>query len=130
MLVVHACSVPFFGKLKELQDACREIVPAGFNSAMGPTVPGGVDFVPAVVLNGALKSHVVIKIEADYHADRAANIESRIRMIKEALNVLFPSWKFSVYVVFVDGWSSDIEDPTLDIDMSMDAAIKRIRAKA
>ncbi len=136
MPMVRAYVMPYFNErftvsskhatpLQLLQNACEEIIPAGLNSELGPLTPGSIEFIPMVVAKG-LNINVVIDIEAYHYEDRAANIEERAEAMKKAFNVLFPDVTFAVFPKLVKaGWSSDIEDPEFDGDMSIEAAIER-----
>ncbi len=108
--------------------ACREIVPAGFNSPMGPLTPGSIKFCADPVTN---PRHIVddafLDIEAFDFEDRR-DLDDRAKAIKGALKECFPGCTFAIWPKLVTaGWSSDSTDPDFDGDMSMNAAIERAK---
>ena len=128
MPLVQARFVPGKITADELFVACREIVPAGFNSKMGPLTPGSIEFCADPVSN---PSHITVVaflyIEAFDYKDRR-DLDYRAAMIRTALRECFGSRTFAIWAKLVTaGWSSDSTDPDFDGDMSMDAAIARAK---
>jgi hypothetical protein len=115
--------------LQLLEHACKEIVPAGLNSKLGPLTPGSIEFISMTVESG-LGINVVIDIEAYDYEDRAVDIEKRAAAMKKAFKAIFPAFTFAVFPKLVKaGWSSDTDDPEFDGDMSIEAAIERYYQK-
>ncbi len=105
--------------------ACREIVPAGFNSPMGQLTPGSIVFISNPTDPEGLTVDFFVEIEAFRYQDRE-NLDERAEAIKAALREVFPDVTFAVWAKLVTaGWASDSIDPEFDGDMSMEAAIKR-----
>lgn len=111
----------------ELLAVCREIVPAGMNSKMGPLAPGSIQFLPHVTARRGITVDVFLEIESYSLKDRK-NVSKRTKKIKTALNKLFPELTFGIWVKLVKaGYASDSVDPEFEGDMSMSAAIGRAR---
>jgi hypothetical protein len=106
--------------------ACREIVPAAFNSPQGQLTPGSIEFIPQTTPGQGMNVDVLLDIEAFDYNDRAANIDDRAEDIREALCDLFLGQSFAIWAKLVKaGWASDGTDPSFSGDMSMEAAINR-----
>ena len=113
----------------ELFEACFEIVPAGFNSPMGPLTPGSIEFDSKRTERAKyLTVDVFLEIEAFPYEDR--DPQRIANDIHDALSELFPGVSFAVWSKPVEaGYASDSDDPLFDGDMSMPAAIERAREK-
>lgn len=128
MPLVQTRFVPGKITADELFVVCREIVPAGMHSPMGPLTPGSIEFCADPVSN---PSHITVDafldIEAFDYEDRR-NLDERANNIRLGLRHLFGGRNFAVWPKLVTaGWSSDSTDPDFDGDMSMEAAIERAK---
>ncbi len=114
--------------LKALRHACGEIVPAGMSSPSKPIQPGDIQFVPvAVLMDGSLTVNVLIEIEALWKEDRE-NVDERASEILGAMKQLFPALTFEIWITLVRaGAAGDSMPQEGDFDMSMEAAIARVR---
>lgn len=131
MPLVRVIKQPHAGLYEDdLFEACREVVPAGLNSPMGPLTPGSIEFDASTSgRHKYLTVDVFLEIEAFSFEDRK-NLDERAELIKVALKELFPGVTFAVWPKLVKaGWASDSTDPEFDGDMSMPAAIERARDK-
>lgn len=128
MPLVQARFNPATIKPSELFFACREIVPAGMNSPMGPLTPGSIKFCADPTIDPRyIGVDAFIDIEAYDYKDRRP-LDDRASLIREALRECFPGHDFAVWPKLVTaGWSSDDSDPEFDGDMSMPAAIERAK---
>lgn len=109
--------------------ALREIVPAAFNSEQGPLTPGSIEYVIIDTPSYGLNVDCFIEIEAYHYEDRDANLDDRAEAVGLALKELlpeFPACTFAVWPKLVRaGWWSEVSDPDVDVDMSMEAALWR-----
>jgi len=118
----------FQAKKKILREVCQEIIPAALNSSEGPLSPGCIQFKYSNVGKDDINTDVFIEIKAYKFNDRLIDLEDRVELIREVLNGMFRRYTFSIWVELVDaGYSSDVKDPSINCDMSMEAAINRLR---
>jgi hypothetical protein len=118
----------FNGKKKILRAVCQEIIPAALNSPDSPLSPGCVQFKYSNVGNDDINTDVFIEIRAYKSKDRLKNREDRAESIRRVLSGMFRHYTFSVWVdLAYAGYSSDVKDSKIDCDMSMEAAISRLR---
>lgn len=108
--------------------ACRQVVPAGMNSAMGRLTPGSIEFDAAFAAKDEyLTVDVFVEVEAFPFEDRE-NLDERAERIQVALIGIFPGQTFAVWPKLVKaGWASDNTDSEFDGDLSMPAAKVRAR---
>lgn len=109
--------------------ACRHVVPAGYNSPKGRLTPGSIEFdARRGGTDDYLTVDALIEIEA-FHYDDREPADDRCETIKAALKELFPDITFAVWGKLVTaGWASDSSDLEFDGDLSMAAAVERVRA--
>ncbi len=113
----------------DLKIAYRELVPAAFHSPQGPLTPGSIEArIKKQTEEDDINVGVFTKVEAYDLPDRAENLQERAEMLEAALDELFPGVGFGVWACLVKaGWASDTDDPDFDGDMSMTAAVARVR---
>lgn len=118
-------SVPLrFGEM--LFWALREVVPAAFNSRQGPLTPGSIEFTEIDTPSYGLNVDCFVEVEAYFYDDRDTNLDNRAEAVRLALKQILPEYTFAVWPKLVRaGWSSDVSDPDVDADMSIEAAIER-----
>jgi hypothetical protein len=115
-----------FHEVDNLRLACEEIIPAGFYSPAGQLSPGSIEFfaIPRGPHDG-MSTDVFIDIEAQFYEDRT-NVTKRGQAIADALKEIFPGTTFAIWPkLVIAGWVSDSVDQDSDVDMSMEAALKR-----
>lgn len=114
---------------EDLKIAYRELVPAAFHSPQGPLTPGSIEArIKKQTEEDDINVGVFTKVEAYDLPDRAENLQERAMMLEAALDELFPGVGFGVWACLVKaGWASDTDDPEFNGDMSMAAAIARVR---
>jgi hypothetical protein len=115
-----------------LMHVCREIIPAAMTCDEVMLTPGSIEFYNQQAVYGCGEYgqdvDVVIDIEASSTPSRSANRDERATSIMDALHELAPQTTFAVHLKLVDAcWLSDANDPDFDGDMSMEAAIERVR---
>lgn len=112
---------------EQFKIALRELVPAAFNSALGPLTPGSIESrnkkqTPEDDFN----VDTFVKVEANDFSDRDKDECSDA--LRAGLEEVFPGVSFGVCTELVKmGWSSETPDPEFDGDMSIEAAIARTR---
>lgn len=130
MPLVRAYYTPGFYEVRELREACKQIVPAAFYSPMGKLAPGSIRFVSREfnLQDDWIPEDVLIEIEAQWYSDRNVNLEVRVEHLIRALHELFPDATFALWPKLVTaGWATDVPDDEVEVDMSMPVAIARAR---
>jgi hypothetical protein len=116
-----------FYKVRNLRIACYEIVPAALWCEEGRLSPGNIEFfADPKQPEDRMTVDVVVDVDAYHYEARASDIEKRSTAIRVALEQLFPDATFATWAKTLNaGWSSSVLDEEADVDMSMEAAIKR-----
>lgn len=129
MPIVDVCANNSFkGRKKILRAVCQEIIPAALDSPDSHLSPGCIQFRYTNVGKDDINTDVFIVIRAYKSKHRLKNREAQAESIRKALNGLFKRYTFSIWIdLAYAGYSSDVEDPKIDCDMSMKAAIERIK---
>ncbi len=115
----------------EIGEALWELVPSAFNSVQGQLTPGSIVYISQVAGDGSqLTVDVFVEIEAYFYEDRAKNLDERCEKVGLTLEGFFPGFTFAVWGKLVTaGWCREAEDPSFDGDMSLPAAMERLREK-
>lgn len=140
MPVTHAdvkkdakCGSPYL-LISRLRRICYEVVPAAFNSPLGPLAPGCNRFIPYIMPADGADYDFFLSIDAYDYPDR--DFDASAKMIGMALHdLLEPPNGIGQHILEFAvmpnpgkfGWYSTIDYTPPDVDMSMEAAIGRAR---
>src|SRR3989344_5151087 len=91
----------------DLREACKEIVPAAFNSGKGHLTPGSIQFLADPIgPYSELTVDVLLVLEA-FHYDDREDMDDRCDFVRHALEELFPNLSCAVWgKLLTAGWSS------------------------
>lgn len=114
----------------QLYQICTQIIPAALNTPLGPLWPGCIEFYYQEAKWYAQNIDILIEIKAYKFPDRDENKAERATMIMEAFKKVLPTCSCAVWLELSDAvWVSSETHYEIDVDMSMDAAIKRLKNK-
>lgn len=113
-----------------LYQICAQIIPAALNSPSGPLSPGCIEFCYQETKWYAQSVDILIEIRAYKFPDREENKSKRAEMIVEAFKKISPTYSCAVWLELSDAvWISSEPDKKIDVDMSMEAAIERVKKR-